>query len=78
MADGDIILSGCGTTMSAYRVAAEFRRGELGAHGLWSRLGCGGGRHHPFEDIAPNPWGPMLEVRQTPVPGDRDEYRHLA
>ncbi|MGH6890652.1 MAG: glutamine synthetase family protein [Dongiaceae bacterium] len=21
-----------------------------------------------FEDIAPNPWGPMLEVRQTPVP----------
>ena len=22
----------------------------------------------PFEDIAPNPWGPMLEVRQTPVP----------
>ena len=21
----------------------------------------------PFEDIAPNPWGPMLEVRQTPV-----------
>jgi len=22
----------------------------------------------PFEDIAPNPWGPMTEVRQTPVP----------
>jgi len=22
----------------------------------------------PFGDIAPNPWGPMLEVRQTPVP----------
>jgi glutamine synthetase len=22
----------------------------------------------PFEDIAPNPWGPMLESRQTPVP----------
>ena len=22
----------------------------------------------PFEDIAPNPWGPMLEVRQTPAP----------
>jgi glutamine synthetase len=22
----------------------------------------------PFEDIAPNPWGPMLEVRQVPVP----------
>jgi glutamine synthetase len=21
----------------------------------------------PFEDIAPNPWGPMMEVRQTPV-----------
>jgi glutamine synthetase len=21
----------------------------------------------PFDDIAPNPWGPMLEVRQTPV-----------
>ena len=21
----------------------------------------------PFEDIAPNPWGPMTEVRQTPV-----------
>ena len=20
----------------------------------------------PFEDIAPNPWGPMSEVRQTP------------
>ena len=26
----------------------------------------------PFEDIAPNPWGPMLEVRQTPVADDRD------
>lgn len=23
----------------------------------------------PFEDIADNPWGPMTEVRQTPVPG---------
>ena len=23
----------------------------------------------PFEDIAPNPWGPMTEVRQTPVAG---------
>lgn len=22
----------------------------------------------PFDDIAENPWGPMLEVRQTPVP----------
>jgi glutamine synthetase len=22
----------------------------------------------PFADIAPNPWGPMAEVRQTPVP----------
>ena len=22
----------------------------------------------PFADIAPNPWGPMLEVRQVPVP----------
>jgi glutamine synthetase len=22
----------------------------------------------PFEDIAPNPWGPVLEVRQVPVP----------
>jgi glutamine synthetase len=22
----------------------------------------------PFGDIGPNPWGPMLEVRQTPVP----------
>lgn len=22
----------------------------------------------PFDDIAPNPWGPMLEVRQVPVP----------
>jgi glutamine synthetase len=23
----------------------------------------------PFDDIAPNPWGPMLEVRQTPAKG---------
>ena len=22
----------------------------------------------PFSDIAPNPWGPMLEVRQVPIP----------
>ena len=25
----------------------------------------------PFADIAPNPWGPMLEVRQVPVPETR-------
>lgn len=36
------------------------------AHGLgWA---VAGQALTPFEDIAPNPWGPMLEVRQTPVP----------
>ena len=25
----------------------------------------------PFADLAPNPWGPMLEVRQVPVPSTR-------
>jgi len=35
------------------------------AHGLgWA---VAGQALTPFEDIAPNPWGPMLEVRQTPV-----------
>lgn len=37
------------------------------AHGLgWA---VAGQALTPFDDIAPNPWGPMLEVRQTPVPG---------
>jgi glutamine synthetase len=36
------------------------------AHGLgWA---VAGQALTPFEDIAPNPWGPMMEVRQTPVP----------
>lgn len=36
------------------------------AHGLgWA---VAGQALTPFEDIAPNPWGPMLEVRQVPVP----------
>ena len=30
----------------------------------------------PFDDIAPNPWGPMLEVRQTPV--KETDKRHWA
>jgi glutamine synthetase len=35
------------------------------AHGLgWA---VSGQSLTPFEDIAPNPWGPMTEVRQTPV-----------
>ncbi|WP_119273431.1 glutamine synthetase family protein [Taklimakanibacter deserti] len=35
------------------------------AHGLgWA---VAGQALTPFEDIAPNPWGPMTEVRQTPV-----------
>ena len=25
----------------------------------------------PFADLAPNPWGPMLEVRQVPVPSTK-------
>ncbi|TDQ83846.1 glutamine synthetase [Dongia mobilis] len=36
------------------------------AHGLgWA---VAGQALTPFDDIAPNPWGPMLEVRQVPVP----------
>jgi glutamine synthetase len=36
------------------------------AHGLgWA---VAGQALTPFADIAPNPWGPMLEVRQVPVP----------
>ena len=36
------------------------------AHGLgWA---VAGQALTPFEDIADNPWGPMLEVRQVPVP----------
>ena len=35
------------------------------AHGLgWA---VAGQSLTPFEDIAANPWGPMAEVRQTPV-----------
>lgn len=43
--------------------AAAFRSRH--AHGLgWA---VSGQSLTPFEDIAPNPWGPMTEVRQTPV-----------
>jgi glutamine synthetase len=43
--------------------AASFK--ERHAHGLgWA---VAGQALTPFEDIAPNPWGPMTEVRQTPV-----------
>ncbi len=36
------------------------------AHGLgWA---VAGQAMTPFSDIAPNPWGPMLEVRQVPIP----------
>lgn len=39
------------------------------AHGLgWA---VAGQAQTPFADLAPNPWGPMTEVRQVPVPGTR-------
>ena len=39
------------------------------AHGLgWAAAGQA---LTPFADIAPNPWGPMMEVRQVPVPSTR-------
>jgi glutamine synthetase len=39
------------------------------AHGLgWA---VAGQAQTPFADLAPNPWGPMTEVRQVPVPNTR-------
>ena len=64
--------------MSASRAAAACRR-PLSRIAMDYGLGwaVAGQALTPFEDIAPNPWGPMLEVRQTPVLGDRDADRHL-
>jgi len=68
MSKGDIVylvwndLVGIARTRGVPR--AEFERRK--EHGLgWAAAGQA---LTPFEDIAPNPWGPMTEVRQTPDP----------
>jgi glutamine synthetase len=68
MADGDIVYLAWNDLVGITRVrgvpAGEIaRRMEYGLG--WA---VAGQALTPFEDIAPNPWGPMLEVRQTPVP----------
>jgi glutamine synthetase len=68
MADGDIIYLAWSDLVGITRVrgvpAGEIRRRM--DYGLgWA---VAGQALTPFEHIAPNPWGPMLEVRQTPVP----------
>jgi len=68
MADGDIIYLAWNDLVGLTRVRGVpandiKRRMEYGLG--WA---VAGQALTPFEDIAPNPWGPMLEVRQTPVP----------
>jgi glutamine synthetase len=68
MADGDIVYLAWNDLVGLTRVrGVPFneikRRMEYGLG--WA---VAGQALTPFEDIAPNPWGPMLEVRQTPVP----------
>lgn len=68
MSDGDIIYLGWNDLVGMTRVrgvpAGEVaRRMEYGLG--WA---VAGQALTPFEDIAPNPWGPMLEARQTPAP----------
>ncbi|HET6158050.1 MAG TPA: glutamine synthetase family protein [Dongiaceae bacterium] len=67
MAEGDIIYLAWNDLVGLTRVrgvpAADIgRRMEYGLG--WA---VAGQALTPFEHIAPNPWGPMLEVRQTPV-----------
>jgi glutamine synthetase len=67
MADGEIVYLGWNDLVGLTRVRGV-PIGEVSkrmAYGLgWA---VAGQALTPFEDIAPNPWGPMLEVRQTPV-----------
>lgn len=68
MADGDVVYLAWNDFVGITRVrgvpAGEIsRRMEYGLG--WA---VAGQALAAFEDIAPNPWGPMLEVRQTPVP----------
>ena len=67
MADGEIVYLGWNDLVGITRVRGV-PIGEVSkrmAYGLgWA---VAGQALTPFEDIAPNPWGPMLEVRQTPV-----------
>jgi glutamine synthetase len=65
--DGEIVLlvwtDYVGITRCRGVPAAQFK--DRHATGLgWA---VAGQALTPFEDIAPNPWGPMTEVRQTPV-----------
>ncbi len=67
MADGDITYLAWNDLVGLTRVrgvpSIEMRRRM--EYGLgWA---VAGQALTPFEHIAPNPWGPMLEVRQTPV-----------
>jgi glutamine synthetase len=55
--------------MNRTRGVPVFEYDRRKAHGLgWAMAGQA---LTPFEDIADNPWGPMAEVRQTPVDGTR-------
>lgn len=68
MADGDIVYLAWNDLVGLTRVRGVpvneiKRRMEYGLG--WA---VAGQALTPFENIAPNPWGPMLEVRQTPVP----------
>lgn len=65
---GDVVYLGWNDFVGVTRVrgvpAADIQKRM--AYGLgWA---VAGQALTPFEDISPNPWGPMLEVRQTPVP----------
>jgi glutamine synthetase len=67
-ASGEIVLLAWNDYVGLTRcrgVPVSALRSRMG-HGLgWA---VAGQALTPFEDIAPNPWGPMTEVRQTPVP----------
>ncbi len=68
MSEGDVVylvwndLVGLARTRGVPKSEYEGRK----EHGLgWAAAGQS---LTPFEDIAPNPWGPMTELRQTPDP----------
>ena len=75
--DGEIVL----LTWIDYVGLARCRGVPLAAFNSRRDYGLGwavaGQALTPFEDIADNPWGPMTEVRQTPVRGNRNADRDL-
>lgn len=71
MSDGEIVLLSWSDYVGFMRcrgVPVEQIESRM-AYGIgWA---VAGQAQTPFADLAPNPWGPMLEVRQIPVPNTK-------